>query len=327
MASKKTEETIEQIAGRIQPLVQGNSKLGRNLIWHFSMLAILTCPGRSALCENICYALGFLFKQSEKWAKARMLMRNQLDFVFRVSVQIRANFVKVLRIHVAGDFDSVEYIRKWIEIAQKHKTVTFYGYTRSWQVSELIPASHFMPLVDDDVFIRPFRKDHPEFGMLNDPGVSSVSLRLGVDITKCYAMGDLATPPPQRDQNGCYDWHGLPGDWGYPMSLDGNLYRANDIYPLITATQADNPNLLEAALSGSPIVRPRICCYDEPRLVNIPHNRVQNVYSNRSMGQEVNELNARFNEGHRLAYEHFEKIRCSTVHAELPLRYLPENYA
>lgn len=140
MASKKTEETIEQIAGRIQPLVQGNSKLGRNLIWHFSMLAILTCPGRSALCENICYALGFLFKQSEKWAKARMLMRNQLDFVFRVSVQIRANFVKVLRIHVAGDFDSVEYIRKWIEIAQKHKTVTFYGYTRSWQVSELIPA-------------------------------------------------------------------------------------------------------------------------------------------------------------------------------------------
>ena len=194
-------------------------------------------------------------------------------------------------------------------------------------MSELIPASHFMPLVDDDVFIRPFRKDHPEFGMLNDPGVSSVSLRLGVDITKCYAMGDLATPPPQRDQNGCYDWHGLPGDWGYPMSLDGNLYRANDIYPLITATQADNPNLLEAALSGSPIVRPRICCYDEPRLVNIPHNRVQNVYSNRSMGQEVNELNARFNEGHRLAYEHFEKIRCSTVHAELPLRYLPENYA
>lgn len=52
--------------------------------------------------------------------------------------QLRLNFVRILRIHVSGDFDTVEYVRNWTEIADKAEKTVFYAYTRSWVDPELI---------------------------------------------------------------------------------------------------------------------------------------------------------------------------------------------
>lgn len=41
---------------------------------------------------------------------------------------------KVVRIHVAGDFYSVEYTMQWIQVVRACPEVTFFAYTRSWTV-------------------------------------------------------------------------------------------------------------------------------------------------------------------------------------------------
>jgi hypothetical protein len=46
----------------------------------------------------------------------------------------------IFRIHVAGDFYSAGYVRKWIEIARARPTITFFAYTRSWRVPEIREA-------------------------------------------------------------------------------------------------------------------------------------------------------------------------------------------
>ena len=122
-------------------LIQGNRKLGASIhLW--SVPAIGTCPGSSALCRSVCYAnsgrflthhvkerLGWCYKQS---------LRN--DFVERMVAEIRRKGVLVLRIHCSGDFYSREYAEKWLEIMRQCPRVRFYFYSRSWRVPDIVPV-------------------------------------------------------------------------------------------------------------------------------------------------------------------------------------------
>jgi len=57
---------------------------------------------------------------------------DMVDFIEKKNVQ-------TLRIHAAGDFDTVSYIRKWDEIVSVCGNTTFYAYTRSWTQPQLLP--------------------------------------------------------------------------------------------------------------------------------------------------------------------------------------------
>jgi hypothetical protein len=54
----------------------------------------------------------------------------------------------VIRIHESGDFYSVAYFKKWIEIAKKLPGKTFYAYTKSWFI-----AQHLDELPDNFIII------------------------------------------------------------------------------------------------------------------------------------------------------------------------------
>ena len=124
------------------PLLQhGNSKLGRAIhVW--SIPAVDTCPGSTAVCRKLCYATRHRFRFESvrrrlAWNR-RQCVRS--DFVERMIAEIRSSGVLVLRIHVAGDFYSAGYVRKWIAIIKASPRVRFYGYTRSWQIASIAPA-------------------------------------------------------------------------------------------------------------------------------------------------------------------------------------------
>jgi hypothetical protein len=51
--------------------------------------------------------------------------------------EIRRKGVLVVRIHVAGDFFSVEYAAKWLAVMRQCPKVRFYFYSRSWRVPEI----------------------------------------------------------------------------------------------------------------------------------------------------------------------------------------------
>jgi hypothetical protein len=123
-------------------LREGNKHIGRSL-WSWSIPAAITCPGMTRACELVCYALQFLFvftrnfdlhHSQYEWAKTA-----PVKFATAMIAEIRFKRVKVLRIHVAGDFFSVEYIRAWIRIARSCRGTTFVFYSRSWRVPELVP--------------------------------------------------------------------------------------------------------------------------------------------------------------------------------------------
>lgn len=92
-----------------------------------------TCPGSTPECESICYArrpVAELGPVAVMW----------LDNTMRSDVPPIPEDAKLLRLHVSGDFDTVEYIQNWITRLGERPDVTAWVYTRSWRVPELLPA-------------------------------------------------------------------------------------------------------------------------------------------------------------------------------------------
>ena len=122
-------------------LTRGNGKLGEG-IHAWSLPAVETCPGRSALCERVCYARTGRYRTQFMQDRLAENLDAALaeDFVARVTAEIHRRGVHTLRIHVSGDFFSPEYARKWLAIARRAGDTRLYTYTRSWRLPEVAPV-------------------------------------------------------------------------------------------------------------------------------------------------------------------------------------------
>lgn len=122
-------------------LVPGNTKLGP-LLHSFSMPAGVTCPGKTELCAKFCYAtLGHFRQHNVRSAYRRNEEASRSStFVRDMVTEIKTKKIKIVRIHSSGDFYNAAYIRKWVKIAKRFPTTTFYAYTRSWRTRRLLPA-------------------------------------------------------------------------------------------------------------------------------------------------------------------------------------------
>ena len=122
-------------------LALGNAKLGTS-IHHFDLPAVSTCPGRSEVCESVCYATRGRFHTDQVRDRLRWCLRQsrRQDFTDRMVGEVRRKGALVVRVHVSGDFYDARYAGKWLSVFRRCRTATFYFYTRSWRVSEVVPV-------------------------------------------------------------------------------------------------------------------------------------------------------------------------------------------
>jgi hypothetical protein len=194
------------------------------------------------------------------------------------------------------------------------------GRFREQTVELLDPGSELGGfLVDDDVFKAPVAGDDRELAALRERReVTFVSLRLGPEIIYSYAL-ELATGHPWLGfgRVRTWSWRRARGDWGYPMSLDGNLFRMSELAERVRSLEFDSPNTLEGALSREPLAGARGVCFERARLVNVPANRVQVEVPNRSAAVSVESLNRRYLDGGRIMLEPILGVRNTAPHYEL----------
>lgn len=119
-------------------LTRGNHKLGGSRIWGFGVPSGTqeTCPGMSPVCQTHCYAIAVeRYRPAARSLYRRNLMlTSRRDFVLRVRAFLLLHNVRVVRVHVGGDFFSVRYARKWLQIMRQSHRTRFYFYSRSWRV-------------------------------------------------------------------------------------------------------------------------------------------------------------------------------------------------
>lgn len=135
-------------------------------------------------------------------------------------------------------------------------------------------------MVDDNIIKQKFDEIEIFNTLLQHQQILCCSLRLGKNINYCYAL-NMTTKIP-IDDNLIWNWKNQPGDWGYPMSLDGHIFRTSDFLPYIQKLYFTGPNYLEGMMALNPINKPYMTCFEISKIINIPANRVQNIVSNRN---------------------------------------------
>lgn len=184
---------------------------------------------------------------------------------------------------------------------------------------------------DDDIFIRPFT-DHPspERILRLDNRVICVSLRLGINTTNCYPLNrEQESPSTQYAVHDAlyWEWIGADGDWGYPGSLDGHVFRRNTLLSLLREVEFKNPNQLEETLAKLCFAlreQELMACYWNSVVTGIPINRVNDTHPNRygeTVMMDTEALNHNYLEGGRLNLGNIRKKQITAAHNEIKLAF------
>lgn len=179
-------------------------------------------------------------------------------------------------------------------------------------------------LVDDDIFIAPF--DMSEIFEV-DLTAYIPSLRLGLSLDYCYPVDQpQPVPPHQPWKHGMSSWFWRDGklDWGFPMSVDGNIFFRHEIIRMSAVSDFKAPNSYEEALHSffSLVSDRKGLCYATPRLMNIPVNKVQTESGNYSGTLSSDSLLQYWHSGYRIDWATLKEFANRSAHQEidLPLR-------
>jgi hypothetical protein len=186
-------------------------------------------------------------------------------------------------------------------------------------------------LVDDIVFTDPV-----DLGLLAWVAQAGMvpSMRLGLNLSRSYTLSRSQVLPPMKrlrlklpDQAAelrvsdlvAWRWRSGELDWGYPLSVDGNVFKTAEIRACIESVRFSAPNSLEDALQSH---LPRYArrwgvCYRKSRLVNIPMNRVQDEVANLHGDVHQDLLLELWNRGMALDTEALRGFRSMSAHQDI----------
>ena len=107
-------------------------------------------------CKTHCYAkkIERIYPSARRRYETNFTDSQLPTFVSVMNAEIKAHKklqkTGVMRIHVAGDFYSNEYLQKWFAIANLNPNILFYGYTKSYNLDwSGRPVNLVMKLSDD----------------------------------------------------------------------------------------------------------------------------------------------------------------------------------
>lgn len=221
-------------------------------------------------------------------------------------------------------FGEGEYKRAYETCMEEHPEADFIEEdSLTYQVRSLTGKTKAVTfLTDDSVLYREISLEPPL--VLSQEDVLCFSLRLGRNTTICY-------PHARRQRTSSrvfggvrlWRWEGAQGDFGYPMSLDGHIFRSVDL-DVIQERHFSNPNSLEELMMGNVPPRPLMASFAKSALVGIPANRVQMTNPNRNGDRfpySVTVLNERYLRGERIDLDALDFSRIRGAHQELEFNF------
>lgn len=178
---------------------------------------------------------------------------------------------------------------------------------------EGMTGKYVMPLMDDDLIIEkvPIRLLLP---MVTDKQIGS--LRLGWSTTLNYTVGSKMMIPNLQsfdsEGNSFITWKWDEGslDWGYPWSLDGNIFLRQSLIERWDPVFFDNPNSLEGtfAIRNPDMLKFQGVAFKKQTLINLPFNKVQTTFANRFEGYSTDYFIHLWSEGYRIdARRYFDR--------------------
>ncbi len=108
-------------------------------IFNFSIPAYKTKSGKvtcpfAAACVKYCYAQKGNYTRYpivQEVQEKKYEISKQNNFNSLMNAEIKKKKATHIRIHDSGDFYSIKYLAKWVQIAEYNPSIIFYAYTKS----------------------------------------------------------------------------------------------------------------------------------------------------------------------------------------------------
>lgn len=200
------------------------------------------------------------------------------------------------------------------------KPLTVQAFTQS-------PHDYILFAVDDIVVKDSINLDEC-INVLEKTDAYGFFLRLGTNLTQCYSENKWQPLPVLKHiGSSIYSWQFARGeaDWKYPHTVDMTLYRKKDIAYYVHSLSYHNPNLFEGNWSASAgaVMHKTGLCYQITKIVNLPLNRVQQVWNNRYMNSfSAVELLALFNDGMKMDIKPLYQVINKAAHMEYTPQFI-----
>jgi hypothetical protein len=175
---------------------------------------------------------------------------------------------------------------------------------------------------DDDLYYRRIDRFYL------DEETACFSFRLGLNTVYCYPLDreERITEPELHRTWIAWRWVDQSvGTLGYPLALNGHVFRASELKRWLYDIEFSNPNELESALQRFlNETRPKIAAFRRSHLVNVPANLVNETHPNRNWGvYPLDELNERFLSGERIEINAMDFAHVHAAHEEIPYVFKP----
>jgi hypothetical protein len=213
------------------------------------------------------------------------------------------------------------------KVIEDYPKVNF-KYQNQWEFKILVVESvlpekpYTVFFVDDLVFKNPFSMSSEEFKTFQkSEDILCLSLRLHPYLTYCYTMNiPMRMPQYLEGRLRIWEWKKEAADFGYPMSVDAHLYRTSDLIEIISKGNYVHPGEFENALLTAVPNRPKMICFEDSKIVNIPVNRV-GPYPNRYGNIRQDYLNDEYLKGRRISLKTVKGFKNISCHQEIDLQW------
>lgn len=215
---------MEYIARMVK---NGNIKIG-DTMWSWNKLAgsgvIAGCKGTCGGHCNGCYNADdpkkspcYVFKSYNiyGWDHSSVvkghvrntnIMRNNIDYAFNdIRLQLRRAKKKpsAIRIHAAGELETAQELRKWIETASMFPFAPFYVYTKAYEILDEMLSEFDNDTIPDNFFVN--------ISIWHENGISTYNRWKHLDCVRAFVYDDgydysdkikIDCYCPAYDQNG-----------------------------------------------------------------------------------------------------------------------------
>lgn len=263
--------------------------------------------------------INIIIFSKDRACQLELLLRSMKIFFFEHKICKVSILYKYSDERFKAGYNSVKYLHPEYYYVQE------IGGGFKAQVGSLMDEQYplTMFLVDDIVFKDYFFIRSEEMKLfISQEDIACLSLRMCPRINYCYTE-KRPTPPPVVSEEGKWRWPGLLGDWGYPNSVDGCIYKTHKIIHMIRTMSYHNPNTFEGTWAHFPPQdQPYMVCFKESKIVNNPINKVQTANANHCGGVSARFINEQFLSGKVISLKPFVGLKNMAAHQEEDITFM-----
>lgn len=253
--------------------------------------------------------------------------------------------LRSLQLHSSGFFDRVAILYctsdakhkgSYLRLQREHPTIEFHreqflGRFRRLLFSKCLLEGYPFTcmMVDDNILFRNISEHKQNILESINDNTFTFSLRLGLNCTYSHpANKHFKIRNYKEAGNGIITWpwrEQEEGDFKYPLSTDGHIYKTHFLQKVLKQIQFINPNSMEAGMQQFlPSSGEHMMSFLQSRLVGVPANIVTST-TNNFFGKEYfykpEDLCSKYLDGLRIDLSQMDFSGITSAHQELKLEF------